>query len=411
MSRGASKTLQTLSLPGPESRVTWSLAGKSAQPLAATANVDPGRSAYGFGARNVISVPFWVNTADPSLIDQLVRVELERQKFELGHETGRVIDYRIVAEDGPRRQVEAAVLTPEAAASPACEADWARFDVAARYWPLPHDALVFFQEEGHWVAAFSRGDHLAYLHPLGRGLLDEDLIGETKCVYLQLHEQHLLPTLREIQVWTGTPPPQDVAELLERQLGAPVTAGTPPPPSCKRAGESPGFDPPTVALRRTRRLQRTRIIRGAVALGAAYAAVAIAGWLYLAGRERALRSSEAEIALIAPEARQVQDIQNRWDALQLAIEPERYPLEVFHQCALLLPAKGVRLTHFEVDGPRIIIRGEATTTGEALRYRNSLVSAPALAQYEWDSPKPDILPDNRAKFEAFGLLRGFNPES
>ena len=107
-----------------------------------------------------------------------------------------------------------------------------------------------------------------------------------------------------------------------------------------------------------------------------------------------------------PDATRIQQIQSVWGALKDSVEPDSYPWEIFHQCAVLLPAHGVRLTHFEVNGPRLVVRGEASTTAHAIQYRNALLNAPTLAGYQWESPKPEILPDNRAKFQAFGVIRG-----
>ena len=109
--------------------------------------------------------------------------------------------------------------------------------------------------------------------------------------------------------------------------------------------------------------------------------------------------------MLSPEAARVQAVYDRWSKLRPAVDPTRYPLELFHHCASVLPKKGVRLTHFSVDANRIVVQGEASSSALATSYRTNLISLPQLADYIWEAPQPDIQADNRAKFRATGVYR------
>ena len=70
------------------------------------------------------------------------------------------------------------------------------------------------------------------------------------------------------------------------------------------------------------------------------------------------RSLQQEIDRDAADVIETTDTMKRWDALSAAIDPLGYPLEVLYQAARLLPKDGVRLTLFEVNLGRVVIRAK-----------------------------------------------------
>lgn len=407
MKASSEKPVQGVSLPGADKRQEWLFgSGRTAKP-AGEGQLEPERGAYLIGARDVISVPMWINSPDSALWDKLVRMELEQLKIDIAAELGCLYQFRVVAEDGARRQVAAAVLTPESLERLPQDQDWARFDLAAHYRPLPRDGMVVLQEEGEWSLAFSKDGKLVYLHPLGRSPLDGDAIQESYCLALRLRDQGMVAPFHSVHLWDLSPEQDEATRLLAQWFGVAVERSEPPAPVLDRApGSATAFDPPEVARRRALRQRRSAVVRALAAMTAFYGMLIVGGWLYLHQREQAIRGREARLAELMPDASRMQQIQSHWEDLKDAVNPDRYPWEIFHQCAVLLPSQGVRLTHFEINGPRLVIRGEASTTAHAIQYRNALLNATTLAQYQWESPKPEILPDNRAKFQAFGVIRG-----
>jgi len=401
----AVKTIQGCSLPGAESRQAWKFSALGKPETVPEAELDTEQCAYGFAAKETISEPMWVNTADPELLAQVVRMELEQKKLDVATDAGSLFHFEVVAEDGPRRQVLASVLTPEALENLPSDVDWARYDLAAQDFSFPADAMTFYRENGEWTVAYSKGEKLAYVHPLGPFDLDEDMLLEAHCLHLRLLEQNLVAGNLMVHLWDPRPETNEMAQRVERYFGVPLTRSEAPSPDASRRMASTLFEPPEVARRRLRRERKAKVVRLLSGVIAIYGVFVLAGWLYLFQRERRLESREAQVKVLLPHAERIQGVQNTWDELRQAVDPNRYPLEIFYQCAQLLPSRGVRLTHFEISGPRIEIRGEASTTAQAIQFRNALLNAESLAYYEWESPKPEILPDGRAKFRASGITR------
>ncbi|MEM0969744.1 MAG: hypothetical protein AAGJ31_10365 [Verrucomicrobiota bacterium] len=400
-----------ISLPDAEAgRAEWLFRGKDSKGVDA-GTLDPTKSIWGWAAEEVYCFPLWLQSADPEVIEPLIRMELEQRKVELDDGIGRVHDFRVVDEVGPKVQVEVSVVTADALA--ACPEEpnlsWQRYAVAARHLPFPEDSLTLFREQGGWVAAFSKGKKLAYLHSLGKEEFDGDLLSEITCVTADLRERRLIPELwTGLFVWDASEEQwRDMKQLLEDRVEARLVRGVRPAPQIEsqRREDSVSFDPPTVAARRIQGAKRKQVIELASFLVGVYGLLVLAGWIYLSMRESELVQREANIERISPEVDRITAIQGSWERMRGAVDPDRYPLEVFHQCASLLPPKGVRLVHFEIDDRRLVLKGEASSTAQAIGYRNALLRAPAMARYEWESPQPEILPDNRAKFEAFGTLR------
>ena len=93
--------------------------------------------------------------------------------------------------------------------------------------------------------------------------------------------------------------------------------------------------------------------------------------------------------------------------MEPAIDPDLYPVELFHQVVSLLPAEGIRLKEFQIDADRLIVSGEATSVNHALMFRDNLKACEPLQRYTWSFPVPRIRDeDSRAEFRAEGILNG-----
>jgi len=100
----------------------------------------------------------------------------------------------------------------------------------------------------------------------------------------------------------------------------------------------------------------------------------------------------------------VTQAQAHWLAMEGAINPDLYPVEVFHQIVSLLPEEGIRLKEFQIENGKIIVSGEATTVQHALGFKGRLAACAALQHHAWNFPQPSIREDNRAEFRAEGTL-------
>ena len=108
------------------------------------------------------------------------------------------------------------------------------------------------------------------------------------------------------------------------------------------------------------------------------------------------------VAQLSPEAELVRQARDKWEALSPAIEANRFPIEIFHQVAVLLPPKGIRLSEFEIRQGKITIRGEASNVPTAIKFKADLENSQTLSAYQWQVPPPQIKGDT-ARFVAFGV--------
>jgi hypothetical protein len=102
----------------------------------------------------------------------------------------------------------------------------------------------------------------------------------------------------------------------------------------------------------------------------------------------------------------VQEAKQAWVAMEAAVNPDLYPVELYHQIISLLPPSGVRLNEFQIDNDKITVRGEASDTQKGLDFREQLTNSPALSGFDWNIPVPKSLDGTRVQFDAIGI---YNP--
>jgi hypothetical protein len=125
--------------------------------------------------------------------------------------------------------------------------------------------------------------------------------------------------------------------------------------------------------------------------------------LWLHWRAESLRG---DLAGEAPQVENIRATMQRWQALEPALNPPGYPLEVLYQTARLLPQDGVRLTLFQMNLDRVVVAGEASTLQAAQRFQEEVKKNPDLAAYDWTMENPRPLPTGSARFQIDGVRRG-----
>lgn len=160
--------------------------------------------------------------------------------------------------------------------------------------------------------------------------------------------------------------------------------------------------------------RQARKRRRAIALAITSAVLVIVAGLgaYGAGlwkRQQELEAQSRRLRVLEPKLVEVRSAKERWDALQLALTPDQYPVELFYQLVQLLPPEGIRLTLFEMNEEKITLAGEASSVNHAISLREDLVSSPAFKEWGFREgfPQPSVRPDGRAEFHAEGLRPGF----
>lgn len=280
------------------------------------------------------------------------------------------------------------------------------FEPSALMLPLPVNGMAVWKELGRYVVSFTHGEKLLHAAVLSSRRLDADAAFETRDLFAALCAHGFIDRLETIRVWASgdTDFVPQLACLFENASVTKEARPEPRPPV--NAG---GLLPAQVAVARqsTQRRHHQMLMLATAAL--VYLCFFGAWWLRLQSRESHLGKADLEMNSAQPEIDLVREAQARWLEVENAINPDLYPVELFHQIVLLLPQEGIRLKEFQIEDSRLIVSGEATTVNDALRFKDRLAASEALQRYAWNFPVPVIREDNRADFRAEGTLNGEVP--
>ena len=136
----------------------------------------------------------------------------------------------------------------------------------------------------------------------------------------------------------------------------------------------------------------------------AYAAALAVGFGWLALEKRKVGKIDLEIAELQPKVELSNARQTRWRALEAALDPSRYLVEVLHQIARTIGPADIRITEFQMTPKEFAFSGEAANVAEAIEYVARLRKEPELGGFKIDSPNPNILPNERAQFRVSGRV-------
>lgn len=279
-----------------------------------------------------------------------------------------------------------------------------RFEPAALLLPLPADGLAIWRELGRLAVAFTLRGRLLHLASLTARDLDADAAFEIRDLHQALLASGCDSTIQTVKIWTSCHTdfqPQmaslfTAADFEKRDRPAPAL------PAFRS-----GLLPASVALQQQRRLaghQKAWLLAVAALI---YCSFFAAWWLRLEMRESHWLKTDASLTALQPQVESIHQARSRWLGMEAAVDPDSYPLEVFHQVVSLLPEEGIRLNEFQMSEGRLVISGEATTVNLALGFKGKLEACTSLQRYDWSFPLPRIRDeDSRAEFRAQGILPG-----
>lgn len=389
---------QVISFPGEESSETWQCCADGTWKLVEHAVND---CLLGVESLAFDSAPFW-SLSHEEAPDETVALRWEG--LGMSNEGGsRLWLHWPVMQKGRQALVGTLVLAEDFSGWEHCV--HGRFEPSARLLPLPDNGIALWKELGRHVVAFTRDAKLLHLGVLTARSLDVDAAFEVRDMYaaLQTHGFITLADVEAIHVWTHceTDFTPQLACLFEAAAVIKENRPDPRPPA-----QACGLLPVQVAVRRhqQKRRQNQLIILTAAAL--IYLCFFGAWWLRLQWRTSHLNHADVVMGAVQPEIDLVRESQNRWQEMEAAINPDLYPVELFHQIVSLLPEEGIRLKEFQIDGDKLIVSGEATTVNQALTFKGQLAACIPLQRYTWNFPVPTIREDNRAEFRAQGTLTG-----
>jgi len=376
----------------------WTPAGEAAE--LAQLSPAPG-SLIAVPVRRAFSLAVWVPADDPGLFPDLIFTQLELRGLAGRSRDMTSFSWQEVAREGNEALLHAVVL-PANLAPQYWRGDVTSYAVSPACLPLEHDAVTVWEEEGGWVAAVTRGEKLLHFQPLTEKSLSSQMALEIWLMLAPLDAGRMLTGGPRIIVYHQGDRAPDVSDWHTAGGFAVSTQKFPAPVWPTTEGCTP------LPVQEVQRTKETSARRQKIALfaAAAYFLVVLAlaaNTLWLWWRAESLRSA---IAAESGEVESVRSAMQRWNAIEPALNPPGYPLEVLYQAARLLPKDGVRLTLFQMNLDRVVLTGEASTLQAAQRFQEDVRKNPELAGYDWTMENPQPLPTGSARFQIDGLRHG-----
>lgn len=352
--------------------------------------------------RRAFSLAVWVPGADPSLLADLVYTQLELRGLAGRGRDATSFAWQEVAREGDEVLLHAVVL-PSHLAPAYWHGDVTHYAVSAECLPPAADTVTLWQEEGGWVAAVTRGEHLVHFQKLTEKQPDAAMALEVWMMLAPMEAGKMLAgAVRARIFYQGGEAP----DLGPWQAAGGLPVEVLPWPAPVRPAADLRCVPLPVRERQTAKAAAARRQKIALLAAAGYFCLVLllaVNTLWLHWRASSLRASlDAE----APQVETIRAAMQRWNAVEAALNPTGYPLEVLYQTARLLPAEGVRLTLFQMNLERVVVAGEASTLQAAQRFQEEVRKNPDLAAYDWTMENPRPLPTGSARFQIDGVRRG-----
>jgi len=355
--------------------------------------------------RRAFSFAIWVPADDPSIFGDLIFTQLELRGLASRGPESTAFAWQQVAQEGSDVLLHAVVL-PAQLAPRYWHGEVTDYAVSPACLPLDPDAVTVWREEGGWVAAVTRGGKLLHFQPLTTATPDAAMALEVWIMLAPLEAGRMLASGVPARIFYEGAEAPDLGAW--RSSGGQEVEAVPLPPPMRPAQ---GLDCVPLPVREVQAAKATASRRQRIALAAA--AVYFLLVLALAANTLRLhwqaRSLQAEIDRDAGVVASTKEAMQRWNALDAALDPQGYPLEVLYQAARLLPEEGVRLTLFEMNLGRVILQGEAKDFTAAQLYMDAVKKSKELSGYDWTAENPKSLPNRSARFQIDGVRHGAAP--
>jgi len=377
----------------------WSMKGEAAD-LAA---LKPEAGALvAVPVRRAFSLAVWVPAEDPTLFGDLMFTQLELRGLAGRSRETTSFSWQEVAREGNEALLHAVIL-PSNLAPRYWHGDVTEYAVSPSCLPLAPDAVTVWQEEEGWVAAVTRGDRLLHFQPLAEKAPSSQMALEIWLMLAPLEAGLMRSGSGGVTLYYQGAAVPDLSDW--RSAGGIDVAAKKFPPPARPPAPLDCVPLPVRDLQRTKQVgaRRQKIVLLAAAAYFVLVLALAANTLWLWWRAESLRST---IAGEAGEVDAVRAAMQRWSAIEPALDPVGYPLEILYQAARLLPKDGVRLTLFQMNVDRLVLAGEASTLQAAQRFQQDVRKNPDLAAYDWTMENPRPLPTGSARFQIDGVRHG-----
>lgn len=353
--------------------------------------------------RRAFSLAIWVPGEDPSILRDLVHTQLETRGLAARTREETSFAWREIAREGNELLLHVIVL-PMHLAPRYWHGDVTAYAVSPDCLPLAADTVTIWREEGMWVAAVTRGDKLLHFQSLAEPDPGPAMALEVLMMLSPLEAGNMIEGQPFVVFYRSGGDEPDLSSWDGSGFQHVSVADFPPP---VRPPSELDCIPLPVRLLQAKKAKSAQQQRFAFAAAAIYLALVLTlagNTLWLHWKARRL---QAEIDRDAAPVAATREALARWQALQPALEPATYPLEVLYQTARLLPKDGVRLTLFDMNLERVLIQGEASTLAAAIKFQDDLKKNTEIGDfYEWSAENPKQLPNGSTRFQIDGVKRG-----
>jgi hypothetical protein len=343
--------------------------------------------------RQTVSYATWVPTADRQVVSEMVQLQLEKRGLVRRQSADSSLDIRILEVQEDRSLALAIVLLPDLAPELAVE-NAVRFEPEPFTLPLPQDRLIVWRERQRLAMTISRGRDPIHFQVLSAEEVSGESVNEIRCILLQLESQHMINELLGLAVWGDFTDAE--VELLQQGLGLKTFRESLPPPSLPATPSK--LLPPQVSVLHEKARRRRRVRRLIAAAAGAYLLAVLAMIGYIFWQQHRITELQNQLSAEHPTVAAIQGTADQWRKVEWAVDPKMYAVELLHQVADLLPPQGMRLTAFQIEKGKLIIRGEASTAAAAFKFNEDIKQNVALKQFGWDMKSPSLRPDGRAEF-------------
>jgi len=343
--------------------------------------------------RQTVSYATWVPTADREVVPEMVQLQLEKRGLVQKQNAASSLDVRILEVQEERALVLAIVLLPDLAPELAIE-NAVRFEPEPYTLPIPQDRLIIWRERQRLAMTISRGRDPIHFQVLSTEEVSDESVNEIRCILLQLESQHLINELLGLAIW-GEFTDEEV-ERLQQGLALKTFRESVPPPSLPATASK--LLPAQVSVLHEKARRRRRIRRLIAAAVGIYLLGILGIIAYIFWQQSRISQLQNQLTADLPTVTAVQGTADQWRKVEWAVDPKLYAVELLNQVASLLPEKGMRLTAFQIEKGKVIIRGEASTAAGAFKFNEDIKQNAALKIFQWEMKSPSLRPDGRAEF-------------
>ena len=343
--------------------------------------------------RQTVSYATWVPTADREVVPEMVQLQLEKRGLVQKQNAASSLDVRILEVQEERSLVLAIVLLPDLAPELAIE-NAVRFEPEPYTLPIPQDRLIIWRERQRLAMTISRGRDPIHFQVLSTEEVSDESVNEIRCILLQLESQHLINELLGLAIW-GEFTDEEV-ERLQQGLALKTFRESVPPPSLPATASK--LLPAQVSVLHEKARRRSRIRRLIAAAAGIYLLGILGIIAYIFWQQSRISQLQNQLTAELPTVTAVQGTADQWRKVEWAVDPKLYAVELLNQVASLLPEQGMRLTAFQIEKGKVIIRGEASTAAGAFKFNEDIKQNAALKIFQWEMKSPSLRPDGRAEF-------------